>query len=99
MVLKIRNRSGRARKLSVTGYMEWVLGDLRFKTGMHTRTEVDVSSGALLALNPYNAEFQNRVAFFDTDDISRYFTADRTEFIGRNGTLHNPEAMRRLRLS
>ena len=99
MVLKIRNRSGRPRKLSVTGYVEWVLGDLRFKTVMHTRTEIDTSSGALMALNPYNAEFQNKVAFFDTDDISRHFTNDRTEFVGRNGTLYNPEAMNKLRLS
>jgi cyclic beta-1,2-glucan synthetase len=99
MALKIRNRSGRPRKLSVTGYMEWVLGDLRFKTAMHTRTEVDASSGAILARNPYNAEFQNRVAFFDTDDISRHFTTDRTEFMGRNGTLYNPEAMSKQRLS
>ena len=40
-VLKIRNTSGRARRLSATGYVEWVLGDLRSKTAMHVSTEVD----------------------------------------------------------
>ena len=38
-------------------------------------------------------------AFFDVDDDNRTFTADRAEFIGRNGTLANPEAMNRTKLS
>jgi hypothetical protein len=32
-VLKMRNKSGRPRKLSATGYVEWVLGDLRGEIG------------------------------------------------------------------
>jgi cellobiose phosphorylase len=40
-VLKVRNESGRSRRLSATGYVEWVLGDLRSKTGMHVITEID----------------------------------------------------------
>ena len=92
-VLKIRNQSGRARKLSATGYTEWVLGDNRTKTAMHIHTEVDPDSGALFAKNQYNTEFAKRVAFFDTDHVKKTFTADRAEFIGRNGSLHNPDAM------
>ena len=34
-VLKVRNESGRSRRLSATGYVEWVLGDLRSKSAMH----------------------------------------------------------------
>jgi cyclic beta-1,2-glucan synthetase len=34
-VLRVRNLSGRARRLSATGYVEWVLGDLRGKSQMH----------------------------------------------------------------
>jgi len=98
-VLKIRNDSGRARKLSATGYIEWVMGDIREKSAMYIHTEVDPDSGALFAKNPYNTEFPNRVAFFDVDYIKRTFTADRTEFIGRNGTLKNPDAMLRQKLS
>src|SRR6185295_9914045 len=44
-------------------------------------------------------EFETRVAFFDTDDAVRTFTTDRSEFIGRNGTVANPDAMNRARLS
>jgi len=98
-VLKVRNVSGRSRRLSATGYVEWVLGDLRPKSTMHVTTEVDSDSGALFARNPYNTEFADRIAFFDVDDASRTISCDRAEFIGRNGSLKNPAAMARARLS
>jgi cyclic beta-1,2-glucan synthetase len=98
-VLKVRNESGRSRRLSATGYVEWVLGDLRPKTAMHVVTEVDLNGGALFARNPYNTEFADRVAFFDADDVPRTVSGDRTEFLGRNGTLASPAAMTRSRLS
>ena len=98
-VLKVRNECGRSRRLSATGYVEWVLGDLRPKSAMHVVTEVDPKSGALFARNPYNTEFADRVAFFDVNDANRTVSGDRTEFLGRNGTLRNPAAMTRSRLS
>jgi cellobiose phosphorylase len=98
-VLKVRNESGRSRRLSVTGYVEWVLGDLRPKSAMHVVTGIDPTSGALFARNPYNTEFPGRIAFFDVDDMTRTISGDRAEFIGRNGTLKNPAALKRTRLS
>ena len=98
-VLKVRNESGRARRLSATGYVEWVLGDLRSKSTMHVVTEIDPLSGALCARNAYNPDFSTRVAFFDVDDSNRTFTGDRVEFVGRNGTLATPAAMTRAHLS
>ncbi len=99
IVIKLHNNSGRARRISATGYVEWILGDLKAKTQMHIVTELDVSTGALLAHNTYNTEFNNRVAFFDVDDANRSFTTDRAEFLGRNGTLSNPDGMSRAKLS
>lgn len=99
IVLKVHNKSNRHRRISVTGYVEWVLGDLRSKSLMHIVTELDTRSGAILARNAYNTEFQNKVAFFDVDEPNKYFTTDRVEFIGRNGTLNNPEAMSKAKLS
>lgn len=98
-VLKLANISGRPRKISATGYVEWVLGDLRAKTAMHVSTEIAAGSGALLARNPYSPEFSGRVAFFDVDEASRTLTGDRNEFIGRNGSLGEPSALKRARLS
>ncbi|MBS1210642.1 MAG: beta-(1,2)-glucan production associated transrane protein, partial [Proteobacteria bacterium] len=97
--LKLRNESGHARKLSATGYVEWVLGDLREKSAMHVRTEIDPHTGALYACNPYSTEFSEQVAFFDVDSPTRSLSGDRAEFIGRNGSLQNPAAMQRTRLS
>ena len=97
-VLKVRNRSGRSRRLSATGYVEWVLGDVRPKSVMHVVTEIDPQTGALLARNPYNTEFGNRVAFFNVDNTARTVSGDRTEFLGRNGDLSHPAAMDRSRL-
>jgi cellobiose phosphorylase len=98
-VLKVRNASGRPRRLSATGYVEWVLGDLRPRSVMHLTTEVDPYSGALYARNPYNTEFPDRVAFLDADDANRTVTCDRAEFIGRNGSLESPAALARTHLS
>jgi cellobiose phosphorylase len=98
-VLKVRNESGRTRRLSATGYVEWVLGDLREKSAMHVVTEIDVVGGPLYARNEYNNEFSGHTAFFDVDGATRTITGDRTEFVGRNGTLARPAAMVRAHLS
>lgn len=98
-ILKLRNTSERERHLSATGYVEWVLGDLRPKSTPHVVTEVATPGGAVLARNPYHPEFAGYVAFFDVDDANRSVTGDRSEFIGRNGTLQNPAALHRAYLS
>ncbi len=98
-VLKVRNVSGRRRRLSVTGYWEWVLGDMRHRSLLHVQTEVDLKTGALLARNHYNTEFPGRIVFLDVNDATRTLTGDRREFIGRNGSLARPAALKRARLS
>ncbi len=98
-VLKIKNHSGRPRRISATGFVEWVLGDLRSKSVMHVTTEIDSKTSALFARNSYVPEFGERIAFFDVSETSRTVSGDRTEFIGRNGSMKNPAAMRSSHLS
>lgn len=97
-VLKLRNISGKPRKLSVTGYYEWVLADLRQKSLLHIQTEIDVRTGVLFARNFYNIGFAGKIAFIDVGE-SRTLTGDRTEFIGQNGNISQPASMKRSRLS
>jgi cellobiose phosphorylase len=101
-VLRLRNNGTRERRLSATGYVEWVLGDLRARTGPHITTEIASDNGALYARNAYSNDFGDWVGFFDVDETERLFgtvTCDRAEFIGRNGSLRRPAAMARARLS
>ena len=99
-VLRIGNKSGRKRRLSVTGYLEIVLGDIPAKTRMYVLSEQGSDGGALFFRNRYNTAFSERVTFFKMDDPNQLtFTADRLEFIGRNRNLQDPQAMHRKRLS
>jgi len=99
VVVKLRNHSRRPRRLSLTGYWELVLGEWRHANLMHIVTETDPQSGALLARNAYGRECANRVVFVQVSELERRVTGNRTEFIGRNGSLANPSAMHRKRLS
>jgi cellobiose phosphorylase len=97
--LLVRNESGMSRRLSVTSYIELVLGEMRSKTGMHIVTEIDPRTGALFARNPYNADFPGRIVFLDVNEEMGSFSGDRTEFLGRNGSMARPAALTRERLS
>ncbi|KQN55645.1 glycoside hydrolase family 94 protein [Erwinia sp. Leaf53] len=100
-ILTLSNNSGRARQLSVTGYVEWTLGESRTRSAPHIVTHaVSVPGGSsVMASNFYGANGEGRTAFFAVNDPQCSFTADRREFIGRNGSLQNPAAMKLRRLS
>ncbi len=92
-VLTIENHSGHSRRLSVTAYAEWVLGTSRGESGPRIVTALEPDTKALLARNPWNTEFASRVAFLDLGGRQTAWTADRTEFIGRNGALERPAGL------
>jgi cyclic beta-1,2-glucan synthetase len=95
--LKIRNVSGSARRLSMTAYAEWVLGQSRSVSAPFITTEVDSATGALFAHNPWSAASGGRVAFADLSGKQTSWTCDRREFLGQHGTLGNPAALSNLK--
>jgi cellobiose phosphorylase len=99
VVVKLHNHSGRPRRLSLTGYWELVLGEWRHANMMHVVTETDPHSGALFARNAYGREWADRIVFVQVSESARTVTGNRTEFIGRNGSLAKPEALQRTHLS
>lgn len=88
--LTLQNRSGRSRCLSLTAYAEWVLGSSRSESAPYIITEIDSETGALFAWSVLGGEFRDRIAFADLAGTHTSWTADRTEFLGRNGTPERP---------
>lgn len=104
VVIKLRNHSGRQRRLSLTGYWELVLGEWRHANMLHIVTEQDPHSGALFARNAYSREYASKTVFAQVshdgpEENTQSLTGNRTEFIGRNGCLANPAALLRSQLS
>ncbi|MDO9269097.1 MAG: glucoamylase family protein [Methylobacter sp.] len=91
--LTLKNNSGRPRKLTVAAYVEWVLGASRTVTAPYIVTELDQATGALFAYNGLDVDFGQRIAFVDFSGLQTAWTCNRTEFIGRNGSLNAPLAL------
>ena len=90
--LRLRNLSKRVRRLSVTGYAEWVLGTARSATAGKIITAIDGDTGAVLAQNPRAMAFAGRVAFADFGAVDS-LTCDRTAFLGRGGSMSAPQGL------
>ena len=97
--LVLRNDTARARKLSVTYYVEWTLGESRESSQMHVVTTWDDEVEALIARNHYHPDYGDRVAFAAISLPANSYTGDRTAFLGRNRSMANPAAMERAELS
>lgn len=93
IAVSIRNLSSRDRRLSLTGYVEWVLGESRQRNAMHVVTRLDPQTGAVFASNAYGQDFSGAVAFLHCSHSQRTITSRRTEFLGRNGSPAAPAAM------
>ena len=93
--LTLTNQSSRKRRLSVTAYVEWVLGVRRGDPTRYVVTEVDPTTQATFARNAWNGEFAHRIAFADLGGRQTSWTSSRLEFLGRNGSLKHPASLER----
>ncbi|MFA6236469.1 MAG: glucoamylase family protein [Bacteriovorax sp.] len=92
--LTLKNHGSIKRKISLTFFAEWILGNNKAQSSHFIVTEKPEYSKALTARNPFSNDFHGRMAFVAiSEDISSY-TCDRSEFLGRNGSFQNPLGMR-----
>jgi cyclic beta-1,2-glucan synthetase len=97
--LRLENLWGRPRRITVTYYAEWVLGVNREDMQAYIIPEFEAETQALLARNPYQVEFGERVAFAAASKNLHGLTADRTEFLGSIGDRKLPAGLTRIGLS
>jgi cyclic beta-1,2-glucan synthetase len=97
--LILKNDSDRPRSLSVTWYVEWVLGEHRETSQMHVVTSWDYDMQAVVARNRFHPEYGNRIAFAAFGGDAGSWCGDRAAFLGRNGSLASAAAMEQASLS
>ncbi|MBC7540511.1 MAG: phosphorylase [Bacteriovorax sp.] len=91
--LVLKNESSAKRSLTITSYIEWVLGFSRTVSSTYLISDHDEKTGSLFSYNPWNQEFGSRCAFATFVGGNDSWTGNRTEFIGRNGNMKRPEAL------
>jgi len=92
-VLTLTNTGDRPRRISVTSYVEWVLGTIREKTRFDVETSFDRARSVILARNPLDPDLPSLTAFLSMTGSIAWYTTSRREFVGRNGTLAAPAAL------
>jgi cellobiose phosphorylase len=97
--LRLNNEDTRSRQLTATFFIEWVLGTHRENAAMRVVCERDAESGAIMATNPWSGDFAGKIAFAAASPAARSTTSDRTEFLGRYGSVSRPAALERTALA
>ncbi|MCQ8847480.1 glycosyl transferase [Alteromonas stellipolaris] len=91
--LSIKNTGRRERKLSITSYIEWVLGNDKYESGPFITTSFEHDFQAITLSNPFSTECSENQAFVMLQNELDEWTTDRTEFLGQYGSANNPSAL------
>ncbi|MDO9592248.1 MAG: glucoamylase family protein [Erysipelotrichaceae bacterium] len=91
--LSLTNTATIQRQLSITLFVEWVLGVDREFTAPYIVTSYCDENAYLSAKNVYNYNFSKHQAFiFSSEKITSY-TGDRREFLGTNRSVSHPTGL------
>ncbi len=98
-LINLKNNSNKKRKLTLTYYINPVMGVSEEMTRQYIVTESNINTGGLLVINPYQTDFPGRITFMEASEPITSYTGDRREFIGLKGSLQTPEGLKREGLS
>ena len=99
MHLRLENTWSRTRRITATYYAELVLGTTPDVTKQYLVPEFEAEHQTLLIRNPYSQEFGETYTFISASKAFHGLTTDRSEFLGRMGTMRQPAALGRIGLS
>lgn len=88
--LKLTNHSDRVKYLSLTYYVEWVMGTQREQTNPYILTAYDNEHECLYTKNIYTMDFQNTYSYLFSSETIVGYTGDRQEFLGQKGSIREP---------
>lgn len=96
-IISLTNDEDEERHISLTYYIEPVLGGNRSETAMHLVTDI-TEEGILTVKNNYNQIFIDQVLYMDTSIKQRSYSGNRKKFFGK-GNRKSPEELKRIKLS
>ena len=97
--ISIENTGSRNRRIGVTVYAEPVLGTARTATSRFLVSDFNTSCNAVFTRNTTAEKPPSGVFFMASSRTPNGITTDRNEFLGKDGSMRNPAAMRRTGLS
>lgn len=91
--LNLSNQSDRVKYLSISYYVEWVLGTQREHTNPYIMTSYNNEHEYLTAKNVYTFHFTDVQAFLFSSEMIKGYTANRQEFLGAKGSIRHPRGL------
>lgn len=91
--LKLQNQSDKMKYLSLTYYVEWVMGTNREHTNPYILTAYNNEHEYLSAKNIYTTNFNNMQAYQFSSEMIKGYTGDRSEFLGPKGSVYDPQGL------
>lgn len=91
--VNLENTSDKDKYLTLTYYVEWVLGAQREQTHPYVVTNYNNEYEYLSAKSIYNYHFHKHQAFMFSSEMIKLYTGDRQEFLGRKGSVLKPEGV------
>ncbi|ATW26012.1 GH36-type glycosyl hydrolase domain-containing protein [Candidatus Formimonas warabiya] len=98
-LIRLTNQEPETRKLSLTYYLKPVLGVTDQITQQFISSEYQGDLHSIIVNNSYQHDFPGRLVFVSSSEPVHSFTGDEEEFIGREGSLVFPQALKREKLS